>query len=335
MGTLKKILVNKNESCKSIWFMRQAGRYLPEFRKIRSQNQNFINLCLNSQLSSEITLQPIKRFNMDSAIIFSDILIAPYALGQEVKFIKDQGPELSEFNIEKFLDIKEEDFSQKLNPVYEAIEMTRKNLDKEKSLIAFIGAPWTLLVYMLNIKKNKNEINLNKLNKNKTNINKILKKLIKFLCLHIQNQIDAGADVVQIFDSWAGLIPSNNIKDYCFIPNAEIVKFCKKKKILNICFPKGIKEKYENFNQIVKPDGINIDYEVDPLWAKNKLKKVVIQGGLDPNKLLKTEKEMLEGATKYIQAFKDIPYVFNLGHGLLPETDPDRVKKLIEFYRNY
>ncbi len=335
MSTLKKILVNKNESCKSIWFMRQAGRYLPEFRKIRSQNQNFINLCLNSQLSSEITLQPIKRFNMDSAIIFSDILIAPYALGQEVKFIKDQGPELSEFNIEKFLDIKEEDFSQKLNPVYEAIEMTRKNLDKEKSLIAFIGAPWTLLVYMLNIKKNKNEIDLNKLNKNKTNINKILKKLIKFLCLHIQNQIDAGADVVQIFDSWAGLIPSNNIKDYCFIPNAEIVKFCKKKKILNICFPKGIKEKYENFNQIVKPDGINIDYEVDPLWAKNKLKKVVIQGGLDPNKLLKTEKEMLEGATKYIQAFKDIPYVFNLGHGLLPETDPDRVKKLIEFYRNY
>ncbi len=335
MSTLKKILINKNESCKSIWFMRQAGRYLPEFRKIRSQNQNFINLCLNSQLSSEITLQPIKRFNMDSAIIFSDILIAPYALGQEVKFIKNQGPELSEFNIEKFLDIKEEDFSQKLNPVYEAIEMTRKNLDKEKSLIAFIGAPWTLLVYMLNIKKNKNEIDLNKLNKNKTNINKILKKLIKFLCLHIQNQIDAGADVVQIFDSWAGLIPSNNIKDYCFIPNAEIVKFCKKKKIPNICFPKGIKEKYENFNQIVKPDGINIDYEVDPLWAKNKLKKVVIQGGLDPNKLLKTEKEMLEGATKYIQAFKDIPYVFNLGHGLLPETDPDKVKKLIEFYRNY
>jgi len=335
MSTLKKILVNKDKSCKSIWFMRQAGRYLPEFRKIRSKNQNFIELCLNSELSSEITLQPIKRFNLDSAIIFSDILITPYALGQEVKFIKDQGPELSEFNTERFLDKNEREFSKKLHPVYKAIEITKKNLDKDKSLIAFIGAPWTLLVYMLNVKKNKTEIDLNKLNKENININKILDKLVKFLCIHIQNQISAGADVVQIFDSWAGLIPDNNMKDYCFIPNAKIVEFCKKEKIPNICFPKGIKKKYEDFNQIVKSDGINLDYEIDPLWAKNKLKDVVIQGGLDPKTLLKSEKEMLEGATKYMQAFKDIPYVFNLGHGLLPETDPDRVKKLIELYRNY
>tara|TARA_B100000965_G_scaffold62260_1_gene48106 strand:- start:119 stop:1126 length:1008 start_codon:yes stop_codon:yes gene_type:complete len=334
MSTLRKILVNKDKHCKSVWFMRQAGRYLPEFRKIRSQNPDFIELCLNSELSSEITLQPIKRFNLDSAIIFSDILMTPYALGQEVKFIKDQGPELSDFNTERFLDKKEKEFSHKLNPVYKAIEKTRKNLDKDKSLIAFIGAPWTLLVYMINIKKNKNEINFNKLNQKDININQILDKLIKFLCIHIQNQVNAGADIIQIFDSWAGLLPENIIKDYCFVPNAKIVEFCKKEKIPNICFPKGIKEKYEDFNRIVNPDGINLDYDIDPLWAKNKLKDVVIQGGLDPKILLKSEKEMLEGATKYIQAFKDIPYIFNLGHGLLPETDPDRVKKLIEFYRN-
>ncbi len=334
MSTLRKILVNKDKHCKSVWFMRQAGRYLPEFRKIRSQNPDFIELCLNSELSSEITLQPIKRFNLDSAIIFSDILMTPYALGQEVKFIKDQGPELSDFNTERFLDKKEKEFSHKLNPVYKAIEKTRKNLDKDKSLIAFIGAPWTLLVYMINIKKNKNEINFNKLNQKDININQILDKLIKFLCIHIQNQVNAGADIIQIFDSWAGLLPENIIKDYCFVPNAKIVEFCKKEKIPNICFPKGIKEKYEDFNRIVNPDGINLDYDIDPLWVKNKLKDVVIQGGLDPKILLKSEKEMLEGATKYIQAFKDIPYIFNLGHGLLPETDPDRVKKLIEFYRN-
>ena len=124
MNTLKNILVNKDKSCKSVWFMRQAGRYLPEFRKIRSQNPKFIELCLNSELSSEITLQPIKRFNLDSAIIFSDILMTPYALGQEVEFIKDQGPELSDFNEERFLDNKEKEFSQKLNPVYKAIEKT-------------------------------------------------------------------------------------------------------------------------------------------------------------------------------------------------------------------
>ena len=335
MTSLKKILSEKNFSWKSVWFMRQAGRYLPEFRKIRSQNQNFIELCLDSKLSAEITLQPIKRFDMDSAIIFSDILMTPYALGQDVKFIKDQGPELSEFNLERFLDSNEREFSEKLFPVYKAIELTRKNLNKDKSLIAFIGAPWTLLVYILNIKKNKTEIDLNKLNNKNININQILNKLIKFLCIHIKNQINAGADIVQIFDSWAGLIPLNNIKDYCFIPNTKIVEFCKKEKISNICFPKGIKEKYEDFTRIVKPDGINLDYEIDPLWAKSRLRDVVIQGGLDPKILLKSEGEMLEGATKYIQTFKDIPYVFNLGHGLLPETDPDRVKKLIEFYRNF
>ena len=334
MNSLKEILLNKKKSCKSVWFMRQAGRYLPEFRKIRSKNQNFINLCLDSQLSSEITLQPIKRFDIDSAIIFSDILITPYALGQEVRFIKDQGPQLSLFNMERFLDNNERDFSQKLNPVYKAIEITRKKLDHSKSLIGFIGAPWTLLIYMMEIKKNKTHIDTDKLN-TKIDINKILDKLIKFLCIHIQNQIDAGANVVQIFDSWAGLIPENNIKDYCFIPNAKIVEFCKKKKILNICFPRGIKKKYKEFNQIVKPDGINLDYELDPLWAKSNLKDVVIQGGLDPKILLKSEEEMLLEATKYIQIFKDKPYVFNLGHGLLPETDPDRVRRLIEFYRKY
>ena len=315
--------------------MRQAGRYLPEFRDIRSKNKNFIKLCLNSELSSELTLQPIKRFDLDSAIIFSDILITPYALGQEVKFIKDQGPELSEFNMERFLDNNENEFLKKLNPIYKAIELTRRNLDKKKSLIAFIGAPWTLMVYMLNLKNNKNQLNLNKLNKKNININIILKKLTKFLSLHIKNQISAGADVVQIFDSWAGLIDDNNIKNYCYIPNANIIEFCKKEKIPSICFPKGIKEKYKDFNNLVKSDGINLDYEIDPLWAKNNLRNVVIQGGLDPKTLLMSETEMLRGATKYIETFKDIPYIFNLGHGLLPETDPDRVKKLIEFYRTY
>ena len=147
MSTLSKIFLNKDKSCKSVWFMRQAGRYLPEFRDIRSKNQNFIKLCLNSQLSSELTLQPIKRFDLDSAIIFSDILITPYALGQEVEFIKDQGPKLSEFNMERFLDNNENEFLKKLDPIYKAIELTRRNLDNKKSLIAFIGAPWTLLVY--------------------------------------------------------------------------------------------------------------------------------------------------------------------------------------------
>ncbi len=334
INNLENIL-KKKISCKSVWFMRQAGRYLPEFQEIRQNNKNFIELCFNSKLSSEITLQPINRFNLDSAIIFSDILLVPYALGQEVSFIKNLGPELSKINMNKFLQISDDNFYETLKPVYKAIEITRKKLDREKSLISFVGAPWTLLVYMLDLRKGKNKIDTSKLDSSDIEISTILDKLTKFLCLHIKNQIDAGANVVQIFDSWAGFVPEKKINEYCFTPNKKIVEFCRKEKIPNICFPKGLQKKYLEFNNIVQPDGINIDYEIDPVWAKENLKNVVIQGGLHPEALLKTEEEMFKEATKYIQNFKDTPYVFNLGHGLLPETDPDRVKKLIKFYRDF
>jgi uroporphyrinogen decarboxylase len=315
--------------------MRQAGRYLPEFRKIRAKNTNFINLCLNSKLSSEITLQPIKRFNLDSAIIFSDILLVPYALGQDVKFVKDKGPILSEFNLKIFLNNNKISFTQKLNPIYKAIELTRKNLDKKKSLIAFIGAPWTLLIYMLGAKENKNKLNFEKIKSKNTEINLILNKLHEYLCIHIENQISAGADVVQIFDSWAGLLPLNDLSNYCYIPNLKIVEFCKDKKIPSICFPRGIGENYKKFNNVVKSDGLNIDYEIDPQWAKQQLKNVILQGGLDPRTLLLSDEIIQERSSKYFNVFRNSPYIFNLGHGLLPETDPDKVDKLIKFYRNY
>ena len=334
MISLKRIL-NKKISCKSIWFMRQAGRYLPEFRKIRAENKDFVKLCLDSNLSSEITLQPIKRYNLDSAIIFSDILMVPYALGQNITFRNNEGPKLSEFKIEVLMENNKEKFSQKLTPIYKAIEITRKKLEKGKSLICFIGAPWTLLIYMLDLKKADNSFNFDKYNKYKTEIYQILLELNNYLCVHIENQINAGADVVQIFDSWASLIPEKDINNFCYIPNKRIVDFCKSKKIATICFPKGLKENYKAFNDLVKPDGINLDAELDPQWARDNLRDVVFQGGLDPKVLFKTDEDILEAATKYVKTFKDIPYVFNLGHGLLPETDPDKVKMLINFYRSF
>ena len=334
MSNLKKILEDK-KICKSIWFMRQAGRYLPEFRKIRLQNQNFIDLCLDSELSSEITLQPIKRFNLDSAIIFSDILMVPYALNQKVEFVKDQGPILEEFNFKKFLNNDNISFTQKLYPIYKAIQKTREKLNKEKSLIGFVGAPWTLLIYMLGVKEGKKEIDYEKIKKKEFEVNLILDKLNDYLCIHIENQINAGADVIQIFDSWAGLILEEDLPDFCYIPNLKIVNFCKEKKIPVMCFPKGLKEKYMEFNNIVKPDAISLDYDIDPIWVKQNLTNVVLQGGLDPKLLLLTEKEILNGAKKYLDIFKGLPYIFNLGHGLLPETDPDKVSKLVKFYREY
>ena len=334
MSNLKKILIYK-KNCKSVWFMRQAGRYLPEFRKIRSNNKNFVELCLNSQLSAEISLQPITRFNIDSAIIFSDILLVPYALGQKVDFLKNHGPVLSNFNLNKFLDNDKISFSQKLHPVYKAIEITRRKLEKKKSLISFIGAPWTLLIYMLSAKIEKNKINYNQIKSKEFEVNVILDKLNDYLCTHIENQINAGADVVQIFDSWAGLLSINDLPNYCYIPNLKIVEFCKKNKIPVICFPRGLKENYKEFNKIVRPDGLNLDYEIDPIWAKKNLNDVILQGGLDPKILLLQDEEIKKNAIKYLSTFKGVPYIFNLGHGILPETDPDKLDRLVKFYRDY
>ena len=332
MNSLIKTISEKKIDYKPIWFMRQAGRYLPEFRKIRSLNKNFIKLCLDEDLSSKITIQPIKRYNLDAAIIFSDILLVPHTLGQNVKFIKDKGPVLENFNLEKFLNNNKDDFTKKMDPVYQAIKKVRKNLSQNKSLISFVGAPWTLITYMLG--KNKKD-NIKTFLKDRKKSKIVIENLNKYLCLHIKNQIDAGSDVVQIFDSWAGLLEKDNLEDFCFQPNYTIVNFCKSNNIPVICFPKGIKKKYLNFNKDVKPDVLNIDYEIDPRWACKNLKNVILQGGMNPRVLLKTENKIYSEAKKYLDIFKDVPYIFNLGHGLMPETDPNKLGKLIEFVRKY
>jgi uroporphyrinogen decarboxylase len=261
--------------------------------------------------------------------------MVPYALGQKVDFVKNQGPVLDKFDHEKFLDNSKNDFTKKLESVYKAIKITRDKLDKKKSLIAFIGAPWTLLIYMLRYKKGKKGFEFNKLKKKTEEVNLVLNGLHNFLCAHIENQIEAGADVVQIFDSWAGLIPSENLPNYCYKPNLRIVNFCREKKIPVVCFPRGINENYKEFNNIVKPHGLNLDYAIDPVWAKKNLNNVVLQGGMDPKTLLSSEQKIISSAKKYLDLFKNTPYIFNLGHGLLPETDPVKVSKLIKFYRNY
>jgi uroporphyrinogen decarboxylase len=335
MSKLTNCILNKDSSSIPVWFMRQAGRYLPEFRKIRSQNKNFIKLCLNSSLSSEITLQPLKRFNLDAAIIFSDILMVPFGLGQNVNFEKDKGPVLTKINLNNFLNNNLDKFKEKLEPVYDAVKKTKKNLDQKKSLISFIGAPWTLIVYMFGLKKNKNQIDLKKLVENEKEIKIILREIHIYLCAHIKNQWNAGADIIQIFDSWAGLIPDHKLNEYCYEPNKKIVEFCNLNKMPVICFPRGIKEKYLNFAQIVKPDCLSLDYEIDPLWAKKNLNNFCLQGGMDPKLLLKSKDEILSEVDKYLNIFRGHPYIFNLGHGLLPETNPDTLQTVIERVNNF
>ena len=330
--TLLNCLVNKEVNTYPIWFMRQAGRYLPEFREIRKLNQDFIKLCLNPNLVSEITLQPLKRFNVDAAIIFSDILMIPYGLGQKVEFKKGEGPILEDINLEKIINIDSIDFVQKLLPVYKGIEKVKKNL-KDKSLIGFVGAPWTLILYMINKQSPKKKFNFDIINKDKFLINRLLKKIEEIICLHIDKQIEAGANIIQIFDSWAGLLPEKELPNYCYIPTLKIVEHIKSKKIPTICFPKGIGEKYIDFCNVVKPDCINIDYTIDPMWIKKKLNGIPIQGGLDPKILLGDKEYIKKNTENYLNIFKNYPYIFNLGHGILPETKPEVIEYIIKLVR--
>ena len=330
--TLRACIENKKTSYTPIWFMRQAGRYLPEFRAIRKENQDFIKLCLNPDLVNEITLQPLKRFDIDAAIIFSDILMIPFALGQKIEFKKGFGPTLSSFNLDNIINTDPVDFVQKLLPIYKGIELVKTNTNK-KSLIGFTGAPWTLLLYMLNNESPKKNFNFEKINKDKFLINRLLKKLEEMICLHIDKQIEAGANIIQIFDSWAGLLPKKELPNYCYIPILKIVEYVKSKKIPVICFPKGIGDNYIDFCSTVKPDCISIDYEVDPKLMRKKLKGIPIQGGLDPKILLLGEEEVKKNTKKYLDIFKDYPYIFNLGHGVLPETKPEIIEYLIKTIR--
>ena len=333
MTPIRECIINKKTTIKPIWLMRQAGRYLPEFRKIRKLNPNFINLCLNENLSSKITLQPLKRFDLSAAIIFSDILMVPYGLKQDVNFKKNFGPELGNINLENLLKTNNEEFIKKLTPIYNSIKKVKSNkLIKNKNLIGFIGAPWTLLVYMIHRKSPKNKISKDFFN-DKNFINIILSKLEKFLKIHIENQINNGADVIQIFDSWAGLLDTKDIPKYIYLPTLNLVNFVKSKNIPVICFPRGIKN-YKEYTEFVKPDAISIDYEINPFKIKKDI-KIPVQRGLNPSVLLSDKETLKKETLKYLNLFKDHPYIFNLGHGVLPETDPIMVDYLVKFVNDY
>ena len=332
MTPIQECIRNKNTKIIPIWLMRQAGRYLPEFREIRSQNQDFIKLCLNENLSSKITLQPIDRFKFDAAIIFSDILMLPYGLGQEVKFEKNFGPKLGDLNLDSLLKTNEDDFSNKLNPIYKLIYKVSKDPNlKNKDLIGFVGAPWTILVYMINKLSPKKGLNENFF-KDKILIKKLLILIEKFLKIHIENQVKAGATIIQIFDSWAGLL-KDNIEEYIYDPTLNLVNHTKKLGVPVICFPREINN-YKNFCDFVNPDAINIDYSIDPEKIIKEI-KIPVQGGLDPKILLNDKQTLKKEVKRYLDIFKDHPYIFNLGHGILPETKIEMVEELVKTVREF
>ena len=333
MSPIEEVILNKKTDINPIWIMRQAGRYLPEFRAIRKANPDFIKLCLNEKLSTEITLQPLKRFDLDAAIIFSDILMLPYGLNQKVEFKKGIGPILGDLDLESTLKLPENDFVQKVKPVYELINSVKNSeITKNKSTIGFVGAPWTLLVYMINQESPKLGLKKNFF-ENKNLIDKTLVIIEKFLKIHIKYQIKSGAQIIQIFDSWAGLLNENDLQNYIYKPTLNLVQYVKSLNIPVICFPRNIKN-YKNYCNIVNPSVICIDYNTDPKEILKNI-KIPVQGGMDP-KILLTDKESLKKEVrKYLDTFFDHPYIFNLGHGILPETDPQMMDYLVKMVKDY
>ena len=333
MSNIKKVIKEGKTDLNPVWIMRQAGRYLPEFREIRKKNTDFIKLCLNSSLSAEITLQPLKRFDLDAAIIFSDILMVPYGLNQKVEFKKGIGPILGDLNLENILRLNENDFVDKLQPVYKLVNLIKKNdLTRNKNTIGFVGAPWTLLVYMINQKSPKSGLKSDFF-KDKNFLSKTLKIIEKFLKLHIKNQVESGAQIIQIFDSWANLLDEKDLPNYVYEPTIKLVEYTKSLNVPTICFPKGIK-KYKAYCETVRPDAICIDYEADPKEILKDI-RIPIQGGMDPKILLTDKENLRQEVKKYLEIFKDHPYIFNLGHGVLPETDPNMMDYLVKMVKDY
>jgi len=318
-----------------IWFMRQAGRYLPEYREVRAKAGSFLDLCYNPELAAEVTLQPIRRFDLDAAILFADILLIPDALGQNVSFIAGEGPRLDHKDLDQFRD---QDVLPALKPVMETVERVRSGLSAEKALIGFAGAPWTVATYMLAGGPQKDPAALRaRYYQDPEFITGLIDVLTEKTSAYLIAQIDAGADAIQLFDTWAAGLPWPVLEAVSLKPLDRIASEVKKARPETpvIMFPKGVGEKAPEYAILKSCDAIGIDYSMDPGWARAHITPhAVVQGGLDPLLTVTGGMAMEKAASTFLKLFHDVPYIFNLGHGFTPETPPENVAKLVEFVRN-
>ncbi len=331
---INTILQKKISSNPPIWIMRQAGRYLPEYREIRSGVNSFLEMCYTPKLASEVTLQPIRRFGFDAAIIFSDILVIPDALGVKVEFVKNEGPKLGNFELNK---LKTTNIKTHLNPVFEALEITKSKLGSETALIGFSGAPWTLACYMIEGGGSKNFEKTRKVAIfDPQYFSALIETLTSAIIEYLSLQIQSGADVIKIFDSWAGILPPVELQKWVIDPMKKIVSEIKKlhPQIPLICFPRGIGMNYAEFSKQVDCDVLALDQTVEKKWATENLNQI-LQGNLD-NFLLAfgSKKEIEKEVFDVLKKFGKKPFIFNLGHGILPETPIENVELILKILRN-
>lgn len=313
-----------------IWLMRQAGRYLPEYREIRKDARNFVELCLTPDLATEITLQPIRRFEFDAAILFSDILMIPHALGQDVNFVKGEGPKLGILPDKLNFKLSE------LDPVFETVSKVRSELSQDKTLIGFAGSPWTVACYMINGSGSK-DFALAKAfaYENAEKFDALMDILVESTSAYLIAQIEAGADMVQLFDSWAGLVPEPIFERAVISPTARIVKKVKAihPNVFITGFARGAGVYLEKYWRGTGVDCMGIDETVPHFLAKGLQKMVPIQGNLDNAALLAGGQALDKAVDDILESFAGQPYIFNLGHGVIKETPPEHVAQVVQRVR--
>ncbi len=323
-----------------IWVMRQAGRYLPEYRKLRAKAGDFLSLCYNSELAAEVTLQPIERFKLDAAIIFADILLIPQALGSELSFLEGDGPRLSRIsNKNDILKLKPANsIHEHLVPIYNTVSLVAEQLSPKVALIGFAGAPWTVATYMIAGKGTKDQGPAHKfLKEDKDSFEMLINLLTEATILYLSKQIDAGAEVIKIFDSWAGSLKGEDFVNYAIIPIKKIITALNKlhPDVPIIAFPREAGLKYIDFANETGANCIAIDHSVDPDWAAKNLQiDSCIQGNLNPKHMVTGGKALLEETTKILDCFSNGPHIFNLGHGITPDGKPENLQLMIDKIRS-
>lgn len=337
-GLLLDTLLGQNVRPRPAWLMRQAGRYLPEYRALRAEKGGFLALVYDSEAAAEITIQPLRRYGMDGAILFSDILIVPYAMGQDLEFMQGEGPHLSP----RLADAALSSLSavpQRLTPIYDTVRLVKAQLPKGTTLLGFAGSPWTVATYMVAGEGSRDQHVTRELAyRDPAAFQAIIDAIVAVTIEYLAGQIQAGAEAVQLFDSWAGSLAPAEFERWVIAPNAAIAAALKARfpQVPVIGFPKGAGEKLPAYARETGVQAVGLDETVDPLWAHKALPAgLPVQGNLDPLLLLAGGEEMERQALRILNAFTDRPHVFNLGHGIGQTTPVEHVGQLLSLVRNW
>lgn len=319
-----------------IWIMRQAGRYLPEYREVRKTAGGFLELCYNPELAAEVTLQPIKRYGFDAAILFADILLIPQALGQKLWFVQGEGPRLEPITDTTTLKPAAE-VHDVLSPVYETVRLVKASLPSEVALIGFAGAPWTVATYMIAGRGTPDQAPAHTLMKaDPEAFGRIIDRIVEATILYLSAQIEAGAEVVKLFDSWAGSLQGEDFERASVQPCRQIIEAVRDlhPTIPIIGFPRGADIRAKRFVEATEVEAIAIEQGMDRSWARTNLQHLAaVQGNLNPALLVEGGDKMLKEAEEIIEDFSGGRHIFNLGHGVTPDASPDHVESLVRFVK--